>query len=362
MVKLLCIVGARPNFIKIAPLLKAFRTGSDRISARLVHTGQHYDADMSDVFFQTLQIPNPDYFLGVGSGTHAQQTAAIMCAVEPVLLDEKPDGLLVVGDVNSTLACSLTAAKLGVPVIHVEAGLRSRDRSMPEEINRIVTDSLSDLLFATSEDARNNLLAENRPAENIHVVGNIMIDALCSVEPQIKASSIVNTIGMKDYLLLTLHRPENVDNKDQFERVIDTMITLSQSRPVLWPMHPRAKAKLSEFGLLSRIEQASAIHIRPPLGYIETLALMKNAAAVITDSGGIQEETTYLGAPCFTVRKNTERPETITMGTNQLSTPQSLLGDLQRLFENGPPPSTIPPLWDGHTAQRITQVLESYFR
>ena len=349
--KLLNVVGARPNFVKIAPLLRCFARVPDEIETVLVHTGQHYDESMSDRFFQSLSIPTPDVNLGVGSGTHSEQAARIMMGFEPVVEAQQPDYVLTVGDVNSTLACTLVAAKMNVPAIHVEAGLRSRDRSMPEEINRVVTDALAEVLFAPSDEAKANLRAEGRPEEYIHVVGNIMIDTLVHHLEQIQNLSLISTLHLepKKYLLLTIHRPSNVDGPKKLGRFVQEILTLAEEIPLAWPIHPRTKSRLEIFNPNLRILE--------PVGYIESLHLIQNAAVVITDSGGIQEETTYLRVPCLTLRENTERPETITLGTNRLTALDRLVQDVRDVLSRREVIGSIPPLWDGKTAERITEIL-----
>jgi UDP-N-acetylglucosamine 2-epimerase (non-hydrolysing) len=357
------IVGARPNFMKAAPVLRALDSHV-AIRQSLIHTGQHYDAAMSEVFFEQLEIPRPDVNLGVGSGSHAQQTAAIMLALEPVLLKRKPDLVLVYGDVNSTVAAALVCSKLCLRVGHVEAGLRSRDRSMPEEINRLLTDQLSDLLFTPSVDAGENLIREGVDRARIHFVGNVMIDTLLRLLP--RAESFPADIT-SPYALVTLHRPSNVDDPSWLRGLLATLADLSSQLNVIFPVHPRTRERLhslgDNFGSLPAPMQR--LRLVDPLPYLEFLALQRRAAMVITDSGGIQEETTFLGVPCLTVRENTERPITITQGTNQL-----VGRDLQRLraaaekvlAQNASWDRTQPnhglPLWDGHAADRIAQVLE----
>ena len=352
------VVGARPNFMKAAPVYRALaRAGFDQV---LVHTGQHYDAQMSDVFFQTLEIPAPDESLNVGSGSHAQQTAAIMSKFEPVVLARKPDIVLVYGDVNSTVAAALVCAKLGIRIAHVEAGLRSFDREMPEEINRLVTDQLSDLLFTPSPDGNENLKREGVAEEKIFLVGNVMIDTLVQFLP--KAEELFG--GLKQRLLLdrfglvTLHRPSNVDDEAVFLPMLQVLDELSRDLPLIFPVHPRTRDRWSQ-----QLKQCNPnLRTVEPLGYLEFLALQSHASVVITDSGGIQEETTYLGTPCLTLRENTERPITITSGTNVLigrdwkmlreEFAKALNG---RRKQNGPIP-----LWDGHASERIAEVLSRY--
>jgi UDP-N-acetylglucosamine 2-epimerase (non-hydrolysing) len=349
------VVGARPNFMKAAPVLRAL--AAHGIQNTLVHTGQHYDAAMSDVFFQQLEMPEPDCNLEVGSGSHAQQTAAVMLAFEPVVIDRKPDLVLVYGDVNSTVAAALVCAKLGVAVGHVEAGLRSRDRTMPEEINRLLTDQLSDLLFTPSADGDQNLIREGIDPSKIHLVGNVMIDTLVRLLPQ--AQLRVPADLPKPYALVTLHRPSNVDDLPWLRQLLDTLVELSEQLLVIFPVHPRTRQRFSEVGSSSNI--SARLRFLEPQPYLEFLALQQRAALVITDSGGIQEETTYLGVPCLTVRENTERPITVTQGTNQL-----VGRDLARLrkaaveiLEQGQKEAgrNPPPLWDGHASDRIANIV-----
>jgi UDP-N-acetylglucosamine 2-epimerase (non-hydrolysing) len=349
---ILHVVGARPNFMKAAPVWHALqhRTGTRQT---LVHTGQHYDKNLSDVFFTQLEIPAPDVNLGVGSGTHARQTADIMAGFEPVLLERKPDIVLVYGDVNSTVAAALVCSKLLVPVAHVEAGLRSFDRTMPEEVNRIVTDRLADVLFTPSEDGDANLLQEGVPQEKIHRVGNVMIDSLVRLLP---AATRCPTNGFPDrFALVTLHRPSNVDDAETLKSILQSLLTVNEQLDVVFPVHPRTRARIAQFGL-----NIDKLHLLDPVPYIEFLALQKRATAVITDSGGIQEETTYLQVPCLTVRNNTERPITVTKGTNTLVGQDSrkLATELAAILEGRAKRGSIPPLWDGHAGERIADVLQ----
>ncbi len=362
MTKVLCIVGARPNFMKIAPIMRAF---SRRAALRgvLVHTGQHYDANMSTAFFDDLGIPKPDINLGVGSGSHAAQTAAIMAAFEPVVLEQRPDLVLVVGDVNSTLACSVTAAKLLVPVAHVEAGLRSFDRTMPEEINRIVTDSVSDLLFTTSEDANRNLEREGIAPEKIHFVGNVMIDTLIQHVELAKRSDITRRLGLTGgYALVTLHRPSNVDEPQALQELLSAFAAIEQTIPIVFPIHPRTRKRIQEFGLDGRVAAMKQLKLVEPLGYLDFLHLMMGARVVLTDSGGIQEETTFLQVPCLTLRENTERPGTISHGTNRLGrlTAPAIAAAARQAMAETPNGAKRPPLWDGKAAERIADVLAQW--
>ncbi|MGB8013321.1 MAG: UDP-N-acetylglucosamine 2-epimerase (non-hydrolyzing) [Terriglobales bacterium] len=345
------IVGARPNFMKVAPVMNALKNRKHVVQT-LVHTGQHYDANMSDVFFEQLGIPAPDVNLAVGSGTHARQTAEIMTRFEPVLLERQPDIVLVYGDVNSTVAAALVCAKLGVRVGHVEAGLRSFDRTMPEEINRLVTDQLADLLFTPSEDGDINLQREGIPAERIFRVGNVMIDSLVKLLP---AARLQNQNGLPQrYALVTLHRPSNVDDSAVLKRILRSLLEVSQGLPVVFPAHPRTRKRIEDFGL-----EAGQLRIIEPLSYLQFLGLQSRATVVITDSGGIQEETTFLGVPCLTLRENTERPVTVSMGTNILvgRDPDKLRSEVSRVLSGQAKKGTIPPLWDGHAGERIAAVL-----
>ena len=356
MSKIVVVAGARPNFIKIAPLMAAFAKVRG-CTAVLVHTGQHYDAGMSDVFFQELHIPRPAYALGVGSGSHAEQTARVMLAFEPLLQQERPDWVVVVGDVNSTLACALTAAKQGVPVAHVEAGLRSFDRTMPEEINRQLTDAISDLLFTPSEDGNANLLREGIAASKIHFVGNVMIDTLRRYEPvaRTRHTSLLYDLPAGSYTLVTLHRPSNVDDRATLQGLLQVLARIHEQAPVLFPAHPRTQARLQTWG----IELPKGLRLCPPVGYLDFLSLMADARLVLTDSGGVQEETTALGVPCLTLRENTERPVTVTAGTNMVvgTDPERILKAVDQVLASASPCKPLPPLWDGQTAPRIARVL-----
>jgi len=347
---ILHVVGARPNFVKAAPVLRAIQqTG---IRQTLVHTGQHYDHKMSDVFFTQLSIPDPDVNLGVGSGSHAAQTADIMKHFEPVVLERKPDIVLVYGDVNSTVAAALVCAKLLIPVAHVEAGLRSFDRTMPEEINRIVTDRISNLLFTPSEDGDLNLKHEGVEQERIRRVGNVMIDSLIQLLP---AAKNCPKNGFPDrFALVTLHRPSNVDDSKSLRRVLDSLVAVSGQLDIIFPVHPRTRQRILEFGI-----NVERLHLLEPMPYIEFLSLQSRASVVITDSGGIQEETTYLGIPCLTLRNNTERPVTVELGTNVLvgEDKSKLDAELGNILAGKAKKGTVPPLWDGHTGDRIAQIL-----
>lgn len=353
------IVGARPNFVKIASIIKACR-GKEEFENILVHTGQHYSPKMSAAFFDELDIPEPDINLEVGSGSHAQQTAEIMKRFEPVLLEHNPDAVLVVGDVNSTVACVLTAAKLGIKTIHVEAGLRSFDRLMPEEINRILTDSISDILFITEKSGVENLKNEGIDSGKIHLVGNVMIDTLISNRAKADSSEILVEQRLKgsEYAVVTLHRPSNVDDPVVFERILNAIEVIQQDMTVIFPIHPRTRKNMELNGLLSRINQMGNLRLIDPLGYLDFLKLMSEAFVVVSDSGGIQEETTILGVPCLTVRENTERPITVDMGTNQLTgTDTEAIISAYGRIRNGEIEGKIPPLWDGEAAKRIAEIL-----
>jgi UDP-N-acetylglucosamine 2-epimerase (non-hydrolysing) len=362
MKKVLLIAGARPNFMKVAPIFAEMRDRADEFSPVIVHTGQHYDAAMSDKFFDDLGMPRPDVYLGVGSGSHAVQTAKIMTEFEPVVLREKPDWVVVVGDVNSTIACALVCAKLGVKVAHVEAGLRSRDRAMPEEINRILTDAISDLLLTTSQDADANLVLEGIAPEKIRFVGNVMIDSLTEHLQMSESSTIREDLGLGGhYGVVTLHRPSNVDDRETLSGIMGALGDLSEHLPIIFPVHPRTRAKLEEFGIGDRIKE-SDIRLIEPLGYLDFMRLYSGSRLVLTDSGGLQEETTVLGIPCLTLRENTERPVTIEMGTNVLVgiNPEAIKAAALEALGGGVKQETrIPPLWDGKAAGRICDALLS---
>ena len=347
--------------MKIAPIVREMRRREAEFEPLIVHTGQHYDEAMSDSFFRDLGIPAPDFHLEVGSASHAVQTARVMTAFEPVVLAEKPDWVLVVGDVNSTIACALVCAKLGVRVAHVEAGLRSRDRSMPEEINRILTDAISDLLLTTSEDADLNLGQEGVAPEKIKFVGNVMIDSLFYNLEKSKESNARAQLGLdgKDYAVLTLHRPSNVDEREVFARLLDALVPISEKLPVVFPVHPRTRGNIEKFGFAERVESAN-IKLIEPLGYLDFMNLYSGAKLVLTDSGGLQEETTALGIPCLTLRENTERPITIELGTNRLvgtNTEKIRRAAFEILESSARRETKIPPLWDGHAAERICEAL-----
>lgn len=409
MSKVLCVVGARPNFMKIAPILRAFRNRAPDIEAKLVHTGQHYDYAMNQSFFDELGIPAPDVSLDVGSASHAQQTAEIMQRFEPVVLDEKPDVVLVVGDVNSTIACALVAAKLGVKVVHVEAGLRSRDRTMPEEINRILTDQLSDRLYTTEADALANLTAEGIGADKVVFAGNVMIDTLLAArERAVPAAATLNVwcqgdaaIPGKDrhsgaaddeaggrtrnpcsasplplakdpatflespagYAVLTLHRPSNVDDAATLNHLLDTLVDVARDLPIVFPVHPRTRQRIDAAGHTD-FTRNPRIALLPPIGYFEMLGLMRDAALMLTDSGGLQEETTALGIPCLTLRENTERPITITQGTNTLvgTDADAIRHNVDELLTGRSKRGHAPEKWDGHAAERIVDDLDAWLR
>jgi len=358
------VVGARPNFMKVAPIQRAMGQ-YPQLEPVLVHTGQHYDEKMSKIFFDDLELPQPEVYLGVGSGSHAKQTAAIMVAFEDILLQYQPDAVLVVGDVNSTVACALTATKLHVPVIHVEAGLRSGDRRMPEEINRIVTDALSDILFVTEQSGLDHLKQEGIAAEKVHFVGNVMIDSLRFYQEKARQSSILTDLGLSpwEYALVTLHRPSNVDDKAALQTILSAFSELDPQLPVIFPVHPRTRQRLIDFGFQNQIESLTNFRLLPPLGYLDFLNAMQHAMVVITDSGGIQEETTALSIPCLTLRENTERPVTITLGTNQLIPLETgaIVAAVQEILAGNTKTGQIPPLWDGHTAERIVKIINHVY-
>ncbi len=362
------VVGARPNFIKAAPVLRAFKRRNSKeqnlpLRVNLLHTGQHYDAQMSDVFFEQLGIDQPDIYLGARAGTHAQQTARVMETFEEYLLGAPTQrGVIVVGDVNSTLACAITAAKLQIPVAHLEAGLRSFDRAMPEEINRILTDSISDLLLVTEASGIENLRREGIPGERIRYVGNVMIDTVVHELEKAKRLPLIEQLNLSsgEFAMLTLHRPSNVDFEWKLRRTIDFTIELSKRLPLVFPVHPRTRGKLEEFGLIKRLESSPGVRLLEPLGYRENLCLLDAAKMVLTDSGGIQEESSYLAVPCLTLRENTERPVTVSLGTNSLVGTDFELGlilveqILNRKYKHG----TQIPGWDGHAADRVVAAIE----
>ena len=357
--KLLIIAGARPNFMKVAPFMKAVSqhnshkdNGEMTIDARLVHTGQHYDEVMSDVFFRELGIQPPDINLGVGSGSHAVQTARIMTGFETVCEQEKPDWVVVVGDVNSTMACTLVCSKMGIRVAHVEAGLRSFDRTMPEEVNRLVTDALADLLLTPSADADENLKREGVPDSKIKLVGNVMIDTLVANLEKARAVHLPKTLGLeqKHFVYVTLHRPSNVDCQTSLAAIMAELKRLASQVPVVFPMHPRTRKMCAQFGI--SLNHDDGLKILEPIGYHDSLYLTENARLVLTDSGGLQEESTYFKTPCLTLRPNTERPITISMGSNRLTSLSRLRPDIEHVLKAGARVGSVPPLWDGHTAKR----------
>jgi UDP-N-acetylglucosamine 2-epimerase (non-hydrolysing) len=358
--KIISVVGARPNLVKIAPLLRAMRR-HERVEPLLIHTGQHYDKKLSDIFFQQMKISEPDFNLDVGSGSQAWQTAEILKRIEPLLVDHRPDLVLVVGDVNSTVAASLAAAKLGIPIAHVEAGLRSFDRSMPEEINRVVTDALADHLFVTEQDAVENLLKEGRPRERIYFVGNVMIDALEQFLAVAQNSRIAEHLGLvsngslQQFGLVTLHRPSNVDSSATLASLMRALDSVADMVPLIFPVHPRTRQKLSQLGIKDNAE----LRLIDPLGYLEFICLLSHARIVLTDSGGVQEETTALGIPCLTLRENTERPVTVTTGTNHIVGQdfEKIKTRAREILDGKSKKGERPELWDGHAAERIVEIL-----
>jgi UDP-N-acetylglucosamine 2-epimerase (non-hydrolysing) len=359
------VAGARPNFMKIAPLLRAIRQ-RENLQETLIHTGQHYDKNLSDIFFEQLGIKQPDVTLGVGGGTHGQQTARIIERIEPVLDRGTADGkrydrLVVVGDVNSTMAAAIAAAKLHIPISHVEAGLRSFDRRMPEEINRLITDAISDQLFVSEPAGVENLLREGHPADHIHLVGNLMIDTLRWLLPQARATGVVAENGLceQQYGVVTLHRPSNVDERDALAAILEVLIDVSQQLPLVFPIHPRTLSRLEEFGLRAAIDSAAGILKLPPIGYLEFLAWTSSAKFIVTDSGGLQEEATALGVPCLTMRSNTERPITVSEGSSTLvgNDASELRRQLQAVMDRTYKIGHCPKLWDGHAAERIVELL-----
>ena len=368
--KILCVVGARPNLMKIAPIIKALKAGSNPFDVCLLHTGQHYDSAMNDQFFAALGIPKPNINLDVGSASHAVQTAEIMRRFEPVLEQEAPAAVLVVGDVNSTIACALVATKMGVKVVHVEAGLRSYDRGMPEEVNRVLTDQISDILFTTERKARDNLLREGISADRVHFVGNVMIDTLISQLPHatpmletLRQSGISKTFlkGKTEYGILTMHRPSNVDDVNVLRSLLNTVAEISQTLPIIFPVHPRTRGRIESYGLMELITSVNIALLRPQ-GYLEMLGLIKDARLVLTDSGGIQEETTALGVPCITLRHNTERPITVTEGTNTITgtDARQIHAAVKDVLQTGGKAGKSPEFWDGEAALRIAAVLHDW--
>lgn len=358
--KLVNVVGARPNLMKMASLVEAYAAHAD-VDSLLVHTGQHYDENMSELFFRQLGIPEPDLNLEIGSASHAVQTAEIMRAFEPVILEQRPDAVVVVGDVNSTIACGLVAVKLGVKLVHVEAGLRSFDRSMPEEVNRVLTDAISDLLFCTERSGVENLRREGVAEEKIHLVGNVMIDTMLRHRARAESSRILEQLDLEPdgYAVLTLHRPANVDDPATLTGLLDALAVVQRDLPLVFPAHPRTREKLRGFGLSERLEAMPNLRLLDPVGYLDFLKLLASARLVLTDSGGIQEETTILEVPCLTLRDNTERPATLEAGTNRVvgRDPEKIVAAYRELSGGAPLRARVPPLWDGRAAERIVEVL-----
>ncbi|MEN9959813.1 MAG: hypothetical protein RL045_60 [Bacteroidota bacterium] len=378
--KVIQVVGARPNFMKVAPLHRAIQKLAGWTS-KIVHTGQHFDAKMSDVFFTQLELPEPDFFLGIGGGSHTEVTAKIMVAFEKIVEAEKPDLIIVVGDVTSTLACTLVAIKMGIKVAHVEAGLRSFDRTMPEELNRILTDSVADYLFVTEESGMQHLKNEGVADERVFFTGNVMIDSLVRYQEKAKTTTILEDLGLStndsrlvtaaerplstsDYIVMTMHRPANVDTEKGLQSILELIELSSRDTKIIFPVHPRTRAHMEKFGLADRLDQVQNLIMTEPLGYLEFIQLMSNATAILTDSGGIQEETTYLGVPCLTFRDSTERPITVSLGTNQLLSdldPKKTYAALQEILSGKVKKGSIPPLWDGKAAERIAAQLAELF-
>ncbi|MBT3755016.1 MAG: UDP-N-acetylglucosamine 2-epimerase (non-hydrolyzing) [Candidatus Cloacimonetes bacterium] len=359
--KIHIIVGARPNFMKMAPLYKEFAKFKNEFEIKLIHTGQHYDERMSKFFFDDLQMPKPDEYLEVGSGTHGKQTAKIMERYEEVLLKDKPDLVIVAGDVNSTSACAIDAVKLHIPVAHLEAGLRSFARSMPEEINRILTDAISNYLLTPSIDGDENLLAEGVSKDKIFFVGNIMIDSLMQYQEKARNSDILDRIDIKDdYALITLHRPSNVDNKEGLLTILNAFEEISKSISLIFPIHPRTTKQIQTFELEEKVKKMRNLHLVPPVGYYDFLKLQMDAKFILTDSGGIQEESTYFGVPCLTLRPNTERPITITQGTNTLVKLETddIINEAKKILSGNIKKGSIPKYWDGKTAERIVKIFK----
>lgn len=367
MFKIVSVVGARPNFMKVAPLHRAFLE-SGQIDSKIVHTGQHYDPEMSAIFFQQLGMPQPHYYLGIGGGSHTYQTATVMLKFEEVIEKEKPDLVLVVGDVNASLAATLVAVKKGIDVAHVEAGLRSGDRTMPEEINRILTDSVCQYHFVSEHSGLVHLARENTQSQGIHLVGNTMIDSLFFYRERAKKENILENLALdaRSYILFTMHRPKNVDSKAALEAMVELLDMATKRLAVVFPLHPRTANNLEKFGLKEKLTSLENLYCLPPQGYLQFLYLMDNARMVLTDSGGIQEETTFLQIPCLTFRDSTERPITITLGTNKLIAdlqPNSVVKAIDNILSGKELEGIIPPLWDGKTAQRITAILlEEYHK
>lgn len=359
--KIITVVGARPNFMKVAPIHRAFQKYNESITHIICHTGQHYDANMSEIFFNQLELPAPDYYLGIGGGSHAVQTGKIMIKFEEVLLKENPDLIIVLGDVNSTIACSLTAKKLHIEVAHVEAGLRSFDRYMPEEINRILTDSISDYLFVTEKSGLINLRNEGIDEKKIFFVGNCMIDSLISILPLAKSSNVLEkfAIKQKEYIIVTMHRPSNVDSAHRLSELVKLLNSISSKQKVVFPVHPRTRKNLESFGLVKKLDRN--ILLTEPIGYIDFIAMLNKSTLILTDSGGVQEESTYLSVQCITLRSTTERPSSIEEGTNQLvgedfkKAEKAVMEIIKGYEKNG----SIPELWDGKSAERISEILFS---
>lgn len=361
MKRILNVVGARPNFMKIAPIQRAMQQYPREFQPLLVHTGQHYDERMSKLFFEDLQLPQPDIYLGVGSGSHAEQTARIMIDFEKICLERKPDLVLVVGDVNSTVACSLVASKLWIPVAHVEAGLRSYDRKMPEEINRLMTDAVSDYLFVTEQSGIDNLLKEGIDRAKIHFVGNVMIDSLAYFLEKANGSPVLQQFELqpRGYALVTLHRPSNVDEPENFLKIISAFEEIQRHLPIIFPIHPRTEKNIKLFGLEEKVKSLKNLKLLPPVGYLDFMQLTQKCKFVMTDSGGIQEETTYLGIPCITLRENTERPVTVEVGTNEIvgTDTEKIIALGERILAGKWKTGRVPELWDGRAAERIVEVL-----
>jgi UDP-N-acetylglucosamine 2-epimerase (non-hydrolysing) len=352
------IAAARPNFMKIAPLYHAMQA-ADWCDVKIVHTGQHYDVNMSDVFFRDLRLPEPDFNLDVGSGTHAEQTGGVMMAYEKICMQHRPDWIVVVGDVNSTAACSMVGTKLWIPVIHLEAGLRSGDRSMPEEINRLVTDAIADVLWTPSADANENLQREGVAAGKIDLIGNIMIDSFEMMRERIETSSARADLKLNgsDYALVTLHRPSNVDEHDTLLPIVDAMLDIATNLPIVFVAHPRTIKSLQQHDLHDRLSSVDDVQLLEPLPYVDFMSVVTGARLVMTDSGGLQEETTYLDIPCLTLRENTERPVTVTQGTNKLVNAANLADHVEQVLSGKWPTGVCPPLWDGKTAGRAVGAL-----
>jgi len=358
--KIVNVVGARPNYMKIAPIYRAMEEYPE-IQSCIVHTGQHYDHAMSDLFFNQLELPEPHYHLGVGSASHGEQTGKIMIAFEPILAELKPDVVVVVGDVNSTIACGLVATKMGIRLAHVEAGLRSFDRTMPEEINRVMTDQISDYLFTTEASAHENLKMEGIKKGKIFFVGNVMIDSLLRHRKKAAGGDALRNLGLEpnNYVLVTLHRPSNVDDRDMLVQLISALCDLSEKVPVVFPLHPRTRSRVQAFGLEDMFNRSHGFVLTEPLGYLDFVQCMDNALVVVTDSGGVQEESTVLGVPCITVRDNTERPVTVSEGTNVVvgRNPTRLLEEAFRVLRGEGKKGRVPALWDGSAAERIVRIL-----